>query len=70
VKLTTHLHLVPRSGMLELYVIKHRENYLNRYNILNKLRNYIFQVLNVHGVNGVRQTEMHLPETVSEAYCF
>jgi hypothetical protein len=27
VELTTHLHLVPRSRMVELYLIKHRDNF-------------------------------------------
>jgi hypothetical protein len=32
------------------------------HSILNRWKNYLFQLLNVHGVNDVRQTEIHTPE--------
>jgi hypothetical protein len=32
------------------------------HNILNRWKNYFCQLLNVHGVNDVRQTEIHTPE--------
>ena len=32
------------------------------YNILARWRNYLSQLLNVHGVNDVRQTEIHTAE--------
>jgi hypothetical protein len=32
------------------------------HKILNRWKNYICQLLNMHGVGGVRQTEMHTAE--------
>jgi hypothetical protein len=32
------------------------------YKILNRWKNYFCQLLNIHGVGGVRQTEMHTAE--------
>jgi hypothetical protein len=32
------------------------------HKILNRWKNYFFQLLNVHGAGGVRQTEMHTAE--------
>jgi hypothetical protein len=32
------------------------------HNILNRWKNYFHQLLNVHGINDVRQTEMHTAE--------
>jgi hypothetical protein len=32
------------------------------HNILNRCKNYFYQLLNIHGVGGVRQTEMHTAE--------
>jgi hypothetical protein len=34
------------------------------YNILNMWKNYFCQILNVHGINNVRQTEMHAAESL------
>jgi hypothetical protein len=43
----------------------------NSLNILNSMKNYFCHLLNVHGVNDVRQTEMHIVESsVPEASCF
>ena len=36
------------------------------HSILVKWRNYFSQLLNVHGVNGVKQTEMHTAEPLVE----
>jgi hypothetical protein len=36
--------------------------FVNPYKILNRWKNYFFQPLNVHGVGGVRQNEMHTVE--------
>jgi hypothetical protein len=39
--------------------------------MLNSWKNYICQLLNVHGINDVRQTEMHSAEPlVPEPSCF
>jgi hypothetical protein len=43
------------------------------HKILNRLKNYFCQLLNVHGASGVRQTEMHtaepfVPETSSSEF--
>jgi hypothetical protein len=35
---------------------------LDPHNNLNKWKNYLRQLLNVHGTGGVRQTEMHTAE--------
>jgi hypothetical protein len=41
------------------------------HSILNRWKNYFCQLLNVHGVNDVRQTEMHTAEPlVSESSCY
>jgi len=32
------------------------------HNILNRWKNYFYQLLKVHDINDVRQTEMHTPE--------
>jgi len=41
------------------------------HNILNRWKNYFCQVLSVHDVNDVRQTEMHTAEPlVSESSFF
>jgi hypothetical protein len=41
------------------------------HNILNKWKNYPCQLMNVHGVTDVRQTEMHTGEPlVPEPSCF
>jgi len=34
------------------------------YSILASWRNHFSQLLNVHGVNGIRQTEMHTAELI------
>jgi hypothetical protein len=34
----------------------------NPYEILNRWKNYCCQLLNIHGVGGVRKTEMHATE--------
>jgi hypothetical protein len=31
----------------------------NSHNILNRWKNYLCQLLNVYGINGIRQTKMH-----------
>jgi hypothetical protein len=36
--------------------------YLQNPSVLNKWTNYFCQLLNVHGVNGVMQTEIHTAE--------
>jgi len=36
--------------------------FTDSHSILAKLWNYFFQLLNVHGVNDVRQTEIHTAE--------
>jgi hypothetical protein len=35
---------------------------LDPHRILNRWKNYFYQLLNVHGAVGVRQTEMHIAE--------
>jgi hypothetical protein len=35
------------------------------HNTLKKLKNYFCQLLNVHGVNDVRQTELHTAEPLA-----
>jgi hypothetical protein len=41
------------------------------HNILNRWKNYFCQLLNVHGINEVRHTEMHTAKaSVSEYHCF
>jgi len=41
------------------------------HSIMARWRNYFFQLLNVHGVEDVRQTEIHIAEpVVSEASVF
>jgi len=35
---------------------------VDSHNILNRWKNYLRQLLNVHSVNNVRQTEMHTAE--------
>jgi hypothetical protein len=35
------------------------------HSILKRCKNYFCQLINVHGVNAVRQTEMHAPEPSS-----
>jgi hypothetical protein len=34
------------------------------HNILNRWKNYFYQLLNIHGINDVRWREMHSPETL------
>jgi hypothetical protein len=34
------------------------------HSVLNRWKNYFCQLLNVHGINYVRQTEMHADETL------
>jgi hypothetical protein len=36
----------------------------NSHSILNRWKNYFSQVLNVQGVNDVRQTEVHISESL------
>jgi hypothetical protein len=36
--------------------------FADSHSILNRRKNYLCQLLNVHGVNGVRQTEIHTAE--------
>jgi hypothetical protein len=40
---------------------KDKSSYLfaEPHNMLNRWKNYLYQLLNVYGVGGVRQTEMH-----------
>jgi hypothetical protein len=44
--------------------VQNKEGYLvtDSHSILARWRNHSFQLLNVHGVNGVRQTEMYTAE--------
>jgi hypothetical protein len=51
----------PRSNL-----VKHENGDLlaDSHNTLNRLKNYCCQLLNVHGVNYVRQTEIHTAESL------
>jgi hypothetical protein len=43
----------------------------NSHNILNRWMTYICYLLNVHGVNDIRQTQMHATESLApEPSCF
>jgi hypothetical protein len=45
--------------------------FLDSLSTSNRRKNYFCQLLNVHGVNDVRQTEMHTPEPfIPEPNCF
>jgi hypothetical protein len=53
-----------RVTILELICVKDEKGDLvaDTHSILAKWRNYFSQMLNVHGVNDVRQTEIHTAE--------
>jgi len=53
-----------RVTILELICVKDEKGDLvaDTHSILAKWRNYFSQMLNVHGVNDVRQTEIHTEE--------
>jgi hypothetical protein len=51
--------------------VENRDLLADFYNILNRWKNYFCRLLNVHGINYVRQTEMHTAEPlVPEAGSF
>jgi hypothetical protein len=51
----------PRTNL-----VKHENGDLlaDSHNILNRLKNYFCQLLNLHGVSDIRHTEMHTTEPV------
>jgi hypothetical protein len=53
----------PRTNM-----VKENGDLADSHSILNRWKNYFCQLLNVHGVNDVRQTKIHTAEPLYSVY--
>jgi hypothetical protein len=63
-----HLRRVKRTNLVKY---KNDDLLADSHNILNRWKNYFCQLLNVHGVKNVRQTDIHTAESsVSEPSSF